>query len=630
MSKINDMKIGVRLNLLLGVSIVLILIVLGSYIYSSQRNRIFADMDSRMFEQVDDLGKLIKLQIVERQTQIEISINSANEIFNGAGELSLDYNNKVSLEVMNQITRETKIIQLPSAYLGKKLLLNSEEIVDKITSSTQAKATIFQKIEGGYVRIATTVKKADGTRAVGTYIPDNSPVVQSIEKGISYSGRAFVVDDWYTTSYHPLKYKGNIVGMIFVGTPEKDIKGLINIFNSKKYLKSGFPYIVNKQGEFIVSPNGDKNVDEYKLISQQILATGSEQGKLPYTGKGIDNIQYFQFIPEIDSYIVALVFVDEMTEMIKILRNALIFVIFISIAIVVLINMYVSNSISKSLEKSVNFVKQISEGDLTASIDINQKDEIGVLVLTLTQMVERLREILNNISLGAFKIATASQQINERAQKMSQGASQQASSAEDVSSSMYQMASNIQQNTVNAHETEKISLKAKQSMDLMGDSGKKSIAAINEIVVKISIINDIAFQTNILALNAAIEAAGAGEHGKGFAVVATEVRQLAESSKLAAQEIETISQMSVEVTNDSDRLINNLIPEIEKTALLVQEIATASYEQNESVKQVNNALNDLNQVVQQNAASSEQLASSSKELASQAEQLKNVISYFKT
>ena len=289
----------------------------------------------------------------------------------------------------------------------------------------------------------------------------------------------------------------------------------------------------------------------------------------------------------------------------------------------------ITRAITRPIGKGVAFAQQIAKGDLTAEIEVDQKDEIGDLARALKFMIEKIRDIVGNIRLSADSIASASQQMSSSAQEMSQGATEQASSAEEVSSSMEEMVSNIQQNTDNAQQTEKISLSAANSVGKVSKASEESLTSIKEIAEKITIINDIAFQTNILALNAAVEAARAGEHGKGFAVVAAEVRKLAERSKIAADDIMDLSGKSVNVTEEAGKMMQELLPEIEKTSKLVQEITAASLEQNSGADQVNNAIQQLNQVTQQNAAASEEMATSSEELSSQADQMKQIIGFFK-
>ncbi len=304
----------------------------------------------------------------------------------------------------------------------------------------------------------------------------------------------------------------------------------------------------------------------------------------------------------------------------------------IAIVLAVLMAVIITRNIVAGINKGVGLAQVISEGNLSAEIDdeyLVRKDEIGQLAKALQNMVNKLKEVIGSVMLGSDNIAAASLQMSSGSQQVSQGASEQASSAEEVSSSMEEMAANIQQNTDNAQEADKISQKVQDGVQKVGAASQESLVSIKNIAEKINIINDIAFQTNILALNAAVEAARAGEQGRGFAVVAAEVRKLAERSKIAADEIVALSTKSVNVTENASELMTGLIPEIERTAKLVQEIAAASLEQTSGADQVNTAIQQLNQVTQQNAAASEEMATSAEELSSQAEQLKEIIGYFK-
>ncbi len=295
----------------------------------------------------------------------------------------------------------------------------------------------------------------------------------------------------------------------------------------------------------------------------------------------------------------------------------------------VILAVVIARGIIIPIKKGVAFAKEVAGGNLTSTVDVDQKDEIGDLANALKNMVNKLREIVENVVSGATNIASASEQMSSTSQEMSQGANEQASSVEEVSSSMEEMAANIQQNTDNAQQTEKIANKSADDVQEGNKSVSITVESMKNIADKITIVSEIARQTNILALNAAVEAARAGEHGKGFAVVAAEVRKLAERSQKAANEIEEVSKSSVIDAEKSGKILSEIVPHIQNNAKLMQEISAASLEQKSGADQINNAIQQLNNVTQQNAAASEELATSSEELSSQAEQLKEIIAFFK-
>ncbi len=280
-----------------------------------------------------------------------------------------------------------------------------------------------------------------------------------------------------------------------------------------------------------------------------------------------------------------------------------------------------------NLKSTARVAEQIADGDLTVKVEVlSDKDTLGQ---SLSLMLKKLRAIVEDVKSASANVASGSRQMSSSAEQMSQGANEQASSSEEASSSVEQMSSNINQNADNAQQTEKIALKAAQDAEEGGKAVSETVQAMKEIAGKISIIEEIARQTNLLALNAAIEAARAGDHGKGFAVVAAEVRKLAERSQTAAAEIGNLSASSVDIAEKTGEMLGTMVPDIQKTANLVQEIAAASNEQNSGASEINNAIQQLSTVTQENASASEEIASTAEELSAQAEQLQNTIAFFK-
>ena len=338
-----------------------------------------------------------------------------------------------------------------------------------------------------------------------------------------------------------------------------------------------------------------------------------------------------------------------------------------AILIAILISLFVVRSIVRPLAKAVGLVDQVAQGDLSSTVEVSSKDELGRMLTALNSMVanlnalahvavqisegdltveakalsekdtlghslikmlENLRNTVQDVTAASANVTTGSQEMSSTAEQLSQGSTEQAASAEETTAAMEEMAASVQQNADNARQTDKLASTAAEDAKSSGEAVTRTLEAMKQVAEKINIIEEIARKTDLLALNAAVEAARAGEHGKGFAVVASEVRKLAERSQTAAAEISRLTTDGVKTAEGAGLLLQKLVPDIRKTAELVREIAAASGEQSTGAEQVNKAIQQLDQVIQQNASASEEMASTSEELASQAEVLQSAIGFF--
>jgi methyl-accepting chemotaxis protein len=326
-----------------------------------------------------------------------------------------------------------------------------------------------------------------------------------------------------------------------------------------------------------------------------------------------------------------------------------------------------SATITRGLTRSVGIANEVAAGNLDTSIDTARRDELGDLQRALARMIEsltrtaaiataisrgdltqdfrarsdrdrlglaletmlvKLREVISTAAGSAASVSASAQEMSSTADTISNGANQQAAAAQEASASIEQMTANIRQSADNATQTEKIAIQSAAEAQQSGNAVGNAVAAMKTIAQKITIIQEIARQTDLLALNAAVEAARAGEHGKGFAVVASEVRKLAERSQQAAAEISVLSAETVTVSGEAGRMLETLVPNIQRTADLVQEISAATREQNTGAEQINQAIRDLDRIIQQNAAAAQQSAATSDELAGQAGRLNGIFAYF--
>lgn len=262
-------------------------------------------------------------------------------------------------------------------------------------------------------------------------------------------------------------------------------------------------------------------------------------------------------------------------------------------------------------------------------VDANERSEHDRLMQALNVMIERLHDIVTSVRLAADNVTNGSQQLSISAQQVAEGASEQSTAAEEASASVEEMAANIRQNADNSLQTEKIAIRAAEDARQAGQAVVQTVQAMNQIAKKIAIIEEIANQTRLLSLNATIEAARAHEHGRGFSVVASEVRALAERSQEAAEEITELTNTSVEIAGNAGKMLEQLVPDIQRTSELVLEISAASNEQSSGSEQINMAIQQLDQVIQQNASTSEEMASMAEELAGQARQLQKIMTYFR-
>jgi len=291
--------------------------------------------------------------------------------------------------------------------------------------------------------------------------------------------------------------------------------------------------------------------------------------------------------------------------------------------------LWMSLSITRGLRRAVDLADDIGAGDVSKRVDVRSQDEIGDLLQSMNAMSAKLSHVMTEVRQSSEQVAAGSSQSAATAEQLSSGSTEQAAASEQASAAIEQMSANVRQNADNASTTEKIAVQASANAGRTGAAVAASVNAMRVITEKISVIQEIARQTDLLALNAAIEAARAGSHGKGFAVVASEVRKLAERSQQAAQEIGALSSETLLTSEEAGQMLDALVPDIERTAELVSEISAACREQSVGIDQINQAIQQLDQVTQSNAGAANEMSATAAQLSTEAARLQENAAYFK-
>ena len=572
------------------------------------------------------------------QQSINASLNVARDVMNRQGAVSFAAETE-SWTAVNQNTKQSATVELPKmmvgeTWLGKNTALKQPSpVVDNVKQLVGATCTIFQRMndQGDMLRVCTNVETLDGTRAIGTFIPQSNPdgtpntVIAELLNGKAFHGRAFVVNKWYITAYEPIFDDAKkVIGTLYVGIPQENVASLRKAIMDIKVGQTGYVFVLDSKGNYVISNQGKRDGESIweakdsngclfiqEICKKALSAAPGQISEQRYPWKNTGDTQAREKIARIMYYqpwdwvIGASSYIDEFEE----------------------------------AARRMDSIGQTATTMLLVVAGISAVLTLGIWFLTAKRLTGRIEGIVNVLSEGAEQIAGTATEIASASQSLAEGATEQAAGLEETSSSLEEMASMTRQNADNATQANTLSSDAKKAADEGASSMQRMSQAIDDIQKSsdetskiIKVIDEIAFQTNLLALNAAVEAARAGEAGKGFAVVAEEVRNLAMRSAEAAKNTANLIEGSVkkakngvEISGQVRSALNNIVQGVGKTSDLLEEIAAASREQSQGIDQVNTAVAQMDKVTQQNAANAEESASASQELTAQTTNIKTVV-----
>ncbi|TWI67643.1 methyl-accepting chemotaxis protein-2 (aspartate sensor receptor) [Pseudoduganella lurida] len=610
-------------------------------------------LEERSMEGVQQELTGVKNMVELFNTAVTSEANSFAKIFNAEFEGGFTLDPAAPVDVGGKST--------PALLIGGRTLNNDFAIPDHFTARTGGTATIFAASGEDFVRVSTSVKKEDGSRAIGTTLDRTHPGYPLLRAGQSYTGLATLFGKQFITRYDPIRdAAGKVIGILYVGVDvTKEIGTLKERIKSIKVGKTGYFYVLNaapgaNYGRLVVHPKREgeliadaKDRDGHEYV-REILEKKEGVIHYPWMNPGDDKevhrVVAYSYFKDWNWVIAGGANREEITEEANSLRNRYIVAGFLALALFsALLFWGVRRYVTRPLAEVESAAAQIASGDLTVHLDAAGNDEITRLKLAMNGISDNLSAVVGQVRSGAEHIASASTEIATGNQDLSARTEAQAGNLEETASSMEELTATVRRNADNARQANELAQGASgvaerggavvaQVVDTMGSINTSA----QKIVDIIAVIDGIAFQTNILALNAAVEAARAGEQGRGFAVVAGEVRTLAQRSAAAAREIKELIGNSVSQVEAGSRLVEQagatmqeVVDSVRRVTAIMAEIRVASDEQTAGIEQVNTAITHMDQVTQQNAALVEEAAAAAASMQDEASGLAQVVRQFR-